>query len=76
MAGVETLTHIIQLILNTFEPDMVIDTQTKCSYLPKNNIKIMMTSSNGKIFHVTGPLCGEFTGDRWIPRAKASDTEF
>ena len=26
-----------------------------------------MTSSNGHIFRVTGPLCGEFTGDRWIP---------
>ena len=26
----------------------------------------MMTSSNGNIFRVvTGPLCGEFTGDRW-----------
>ena len=23
---------------------------------------IMMTSSNGNIFRVTGPLCGEFTG--------------
>ena len=21
-----------------------------------------MTSSNGNIFHITGPLCGEFTG--------------
>ena len=28
---------------------------------------IMMTSSNGNIFRVTGPLCGEFTGPRWIP---------
>ena len=28
----------------------------------------MMTSSNGNIFHVTGHLCGEFTGDQWIPR--------
>ena len=36
---------------------------------------IMMTSSNGNIFRVTGPLCGEFTGDRWIPRTKASDAE-
>ena len=36
---------------------------------------IMMTSSNGNIFHVTGHLCGEFTGHRWIPRTKASDTE-
>ena len=35
----------------------------------------MMTSSNGNIFRVTGHLCGEFTGPRWIPRTKASDTE-
>ena len=35
----------------------------------------MMTSSNGKIFHVTGPLCGEFTGHRWTPLTKASDAE-
>ena len=34
-----------------------------------------MTSSNGKIFRVTGPLCGEFTGHRWIPLTKASDAE-
>ena len=25
---------------------------------------LILTSSNGNIFHVTGPLCGEFTGDR------------
>ena len=37
--------------------------------------KIMMTSSNGNIFRVTGHLCGEFTGPRWIPSTKASDTE-
>ena len=35
----------------------------------------MMTSSNGNIFRVTGPLCGEFTGHRWIPSTKASDAE-
>ena len=34
-----------------------------------------MTSSNGKIFRVTGILCGEFTGHRWIPHTKASDAE-
>ena len=38
-------------------------------------IQIMMTSSNGNIFRVTGLLCGEFTGDRWIPRTKANDAE-
>ena len=35
----------------------------------------MMTSSNGTIFRVTGPLCGEFTGHRWIPLVKASDVK-
>ena len=28
-----------------------------------------------KHFCVTGLLCGEFTGDRWIPHTKASDAE-
>ena len=36
---------------------------------------IMMTSSNGNIFCVTGHLCWELTGDRWIPHTKASDAE-
>ena len=27
----------------------------------------MMASTNGNIFRVTGPLCGEFAGHRWIP---------
>ena len=34
-----------------------------------------MTSSNGNIFRVTGHVCGEFTGSRWIPRTKAGDAE-
>ena len=36
---------------------------------------LVMTSSNGNIFRVTGHLCGEFTSHRWIPRTKASDAE-
>ena len=40
-----------------------------------SNTPIMMTSSNGNIFRVTGHLCGEFTGPRWIPRTRASDAE-
>ena len=28
---------------------------------------VMVTSSNGNIFRVTGNLCGEFTCPRWIP---------
>ena len=34
---------------------------------------LTMTSSNGNIFRVTGHLCREFTGPRWIPHRKASD---
>ena len=37
--------------------------------------KYMMTSSNGNIFRVTGPLWGKCTGHRWIPFPKASDAE-
>ena len=44
--------------------------------LDSPNDRRMMTSSNGIIFRVTGPLCGEFTGPRWIPLTKASDAEF
>ena len=36
---------------------------------------VVMTSSNGNCFCVTGPLCGEFNGHRWIPLTKASDAE-
>ena len=35
----------------------------------------MMTSSNGNIFRVTGPLYGEFTGHWWIPLTKTSNAE-
>ena len=46
----------------------VMDSMVQTAYL-------IMTSSNGNIFRVTGHLCGEFTGPRWIPRTKASDAE-
>ena len=39
----------------------------KCSVLLViEYVHIMMTSSNGNIFCVAGPLPGEFTGHRWI----------
>ena len=40
------------------------------------NDLFMITPSNGNIFRVIGPLCGEFTSQRWIPRTKASEAEF
>ena len=39
------------------------------------NSIVMITTTNGNIFRVTGPLCGEFTGHRVIPHTKASDAE-
>ena len=38
-------------------------------------VYIHETSWNGNIFRVTGHLCGEFTGPRWISHTKASDVE-
>ena len=40
-----------------------------------NFLELMMTSSNGNIIRVRGPVCGEFTGHRWIPLSKASNVE-
>ena len=37
---------------------------------------IMITSSNGNFFCITGLLCGEFTGHWWIPLTKVSCAEF
>ena len=39
---------------------------------------MMMSANpaNGNIFRVTGPLCGEFAGSRWVPLTKASDIFF
>ena len=39
------------------------------------NKVLMMTSSNGNIFRVTGPLCGEFIGHWWIPLTKPNYAE-
>ena len=42
-----------------------------CTHIEYNHISsCMMTSSNGNIFRVTGPLCGELIGHRWIPPQK------
>ena len=47
-------------------------------YLPvANGLNwIMMTSLNGNIFRVTGPLCGEFIGHRWIPTQRPMTRNF
>ena len=40
------------------------------------NLIIMMTSSNGSIFRVTGPLCGEFTGPGEFPAQRPVTRSF
>ena len=39
-------------------------------------LKFMMTSSNGNIFRVTGPLCGEFTGPGEFPTQRPVTRSF
>ena len=43
---------------------------------PQNTRAIMMTSSNGNIFRVTGPLCGEFTGPGEFPTQRPVTRSF
>ena len=53
-----------------------IDTPRRQRLSRKNSIHfVKMTSSNENIFRVTGHLCGQLTGHRWIPHTKASDAE-
>ena len=41
-----------------------------------NRLVTMMTSSNGNIFRVTGPLCGEFTGPGEFPTQRPVTRSF
>ena len=51
---------------------MITYRQNEYTPLPHFSKKNMMTSSNGNIFRVTGPLWGKFTGHRGIPFTEAS----
>ena len=44
--------------------------------LPSSMLFPMMTSSNGNIFRVTGPLCGEFTGPGEFPTQRPVTRSF
>ena len=56
------------------DKDMIDDPGSMTLHLIQINFS-MMTSSNGNIFRVTGPLCRGFPSHRWIPLTKASDAE-
>ena len=73
---------LLILIMNELLPVWhlsVFCTNAECSLVGPLSTKHihddMKTSSSGNIFRVTGHLCGEFTGLRWIPLTKASDAE-
>ena len=42
----------------------------------QDHVKFMMTSSNGNIFRVTGPLCGDFTGPGEFPTQRPVTRSF
>ena len=46
------------------------------NHLANMSLSFIMTTSNGNIFRVTGLLCGEFTGHRWIPCTKGTRQNF
>ena len=46
------------------------------NYFHVTNRQDMMTSSNGNIFRVTGPLCGEFTGPVEFPAQRQVTRSF
>ena len=46
------------------------------SYIPMVGIFYGMMSSNANIWRITGHLCGEFTGHRWIPRQRLVTRSF
>ena len=72
-------TNIIYKHLDTLKINVVSNSlKQHCQCLKKTTQKLwtpIMTSSNGNISRLTGPLCGEFTSHRWIPLTKASDAE-
>ena len=75
-----TIMDRMSLAINDFEFVFDFVDQTKSlKRLTRSHDRLgdafMMTSSNGNIFHVTGPFWGEFTGHRRIPLTKASDAE-
>ena len=67
------------IVVGQWLPGWAMISPVMCSEINLENMGVMwqvvMTSSNGNIFRVTGPLWGESTGDRWIPLTKASDAE-
>ena len=74
IASLKYCQHFIgKIIISGFDQQFFYFVPTPFAWF--NEFPCMMTSSNGNIFRVTGPLWEEFTGHRWIPLTKASDAK-
>ena len=74
----EYFAFCLKLHMYAFIPENLIDnTTSRLHVLAVSNVSLnMMTSSNGNIFHVTGPLCGEFTGPGEFPTQRPVTRSF
>ena len=75
MDYIECIYSVSDELVELFESPTKVECSSSSGIAYKTQCGNMMTSSNGNIFHVTGPSCGEFTSDRWIPLTKADDAE-
>ena len=77
-----TLVRVIMMIYWWFkhkEPILALRRERVIKSCPKIAHRVrqfMMTSSNGNIFRVTGPLCGEFTGPGEFPTQRSVTRSF
>ena len=65
-----TSSEVISCLLNGYLQEYVTTNRAQ-----SEGPLLMMTSLNENIFRVTGPLCGRFTGHRWIPLTKSIDAD-
>ena len=63
------VTMMTHLVMNAFQFSSMI-------IISHHAVPNMMASSNGNIFRVTWPLCGELTGHRWVPAQRPVTQSF
>ena len=68
------ISQSVRYTLHVVKYDHVLDISWK--WIQWAHLLVMMTSSNGNIFRVTGPLCGEFTGSGKFPTQRPVTRSF
>ena len=71
---------VLHRVRNAPRPGFVQHATQAIIWIARKTVKVimspMMTSSNGNIFRVTGPLCGEFTGPGEFPTQRPVTRSF